>query len=61
MLIMLIVTYDSEVWRDIYMPGFDIALALCRLLTMLLFFPGCWFKLFRSAFLYVHYMVSGIG
>ena len=53
--------YKEFFLRDIYIPGFDIALALCRLLTMLLFFPGCWFELFHSSFFYVYYMMSGIG
>ena len=53
--------YNEFFLRNIYIPGVEIALALCRLETLLLSFPWWWFQLFRSGFFYVYYMMSGIG
>ena len=53
--------YNEFFQRYIYIPGFHIALALCRLLTLLPSFYGWWFQRFRSGFFYMYYIMSGIG
>ena len=53
--------YNEFFLGNIYIPGVEIALGLCRLETLLLSFPWWWFQQFRSGFFYVYYMMSGIG